>query len=271
MFTNKSLRSVVGPNVQIILVFLMHLSPISNKGPGIFPGPITTLIQLALFESLNLCSQQRKNLQSIANNTIFSNFKHRSLRILVDENDGIGLAHTSFMLYRTGNTASEVNLRGYSLTGLTNLTGVRQEAFINCCTGTTHSTAHCVSQIQEQLKVVFLFHATTTGANKWSIINSHFAANGNSFLTKNRNSVFGHMFNSVINNFAGTAFLRFWSLESLRTASTHLRGMFLAQNGSHDVTTCSRTSPVYQTGFFNFQNGAICAKTGIFSSGNTRS
>ena len=45
--------------------------------------------------------------------------------------------------------------------------------------------------------------------------------------------------------------------------------MFFAQDGSHDVTTGSRTGPFDQAVFFSIQNGAVCTQTGVHPGSDT--
>ena len=143
------------------------------------------------------------------------------------------------------------------------------EPFIHCSTAAAYSTAQHMGQVIQQGEVFFGFHAAAAGAYVRSIVDGHFAFADHFFSADAGYTVIHMVLQGVVDDFARTGSIRFHGLEGLGTDSTHLRTMFFAQDGSHDVTAGSRTGPFDQTVFFCIQDSAVCAQTGVHPGSDT--
>src|SRR5690606_32758845 len=85
------------------------------------------------------------------------------LFILVDGNDELAVFHAGQVLDGTGNTNSDVKLRRYDLAGLPYLHIVGNEAGIDGSTRCANRRAQLVGQRVQQLEIVAILHAATTG------------------------------------------------------------------------------------------------------------
>ena len=128
----------------------------------------------ALSHSSMIC---RDYLVQVAYDSVVRNFEDRSIRILVDSNDAVGVLHTCQMLDSAGDTASEVDFRLNGCTGLTYLVGVINPASVNSCSGRTNNSANLVSELFDQFESGRIAQATSAGADDFSV------SQGNQFLS----------------------------------------------------------------------------------------
>src|SRR5690606_13762303 len=101
--------------------------------------------------------------KQVSNQTVVRDLEDRRFLVLVDRNNDFGVLHTGQMLDRAGDTDGDVQARSNDLAGLTDLHVVRYKARVHRSTRGTDSGAQLVGQTVQQLEVVAILHAPTTG------------------------------------------------------------------------------------------------------------
>ena len=91
------------------------------------------------------------------------NIENGRIRIAVDRDDTVGLAHPGHMLDLSGNPHSDVELGTHRCTGLSDLMILADDPGVNRGTGGTDFSAEHVRQLLEQGKILFGSHAHTAG------------------------------------------------------------------------------------------------------------
>src|SRR5450830_360290 len=130
----------------------------SKKNPAKRPGSFIS--QAAGSDQL---LELGNGFEQIRHQAVIGHLEDRSVFVLVDRDDHLGVLHTGQMLDRAGDTDGDVQLWRDDLAGLADLHVVRYETGVDRGTGSTHRSTELVGQGVQVLEVVTVLHATAAG------------------------------------------------------------------------------------------------------------
>merc|ERR1712071_30312 len=94
---------------------------------------------------LDLLGQLGNGSEQISDKSVIRDLEDRSVGILIDGNDHLGLLHSCQMLNSTGNTYRHVQFWGDNLSSLTDLKRVVSVPSIDCCSRSSDGSSKRIS------------------------------------------------------------------------------------------------------------------------------
>ena len=163
-------------------------------------------------------------------------------------------------------------MRSNGFTGLANLLGVSQPAFVDSGTGACYCGIFKESsQLFQHVEFLLAAEATAACCDHISFINLNSVFTAQSFFFYQFNTAYSACFRSEGNNLTGAGVIQFSRFEYFRTNGTHLRTVNVADDGSADIAAQCGTSPSNELIIGYIQSGTVSAQAGMQTCCNTRS